>query len=242
MSLLICNTFWRNARYCDPLARLLDRLWPDHPELWFVTDRGEIRHPNTVKVPSAKSWTEILYRGLQEIFRRVGAPPRVYNVHEDLLPLWPCAFEEFSRVEAIAEKHGMNYVVFPTYPMKWTPEHTIEKDGQRFFQVYYGFCPYSQGQPGTWKTAHLLATCEYALRNGKLMPWEFEGIKIADGHYISERAWPTVYHGFLHNRLVNQKAIPRIKWPEGRAIQSLLIRRFLEEVPYRLMRRLRRQG
>ena len=236
-SLLVCNTFHGNAHYCDPLVRLLDRLWPGHPEVWFITDSGRIRHPNTIAMPTAKTWTEVAYRGLLEIFRRVGMPPRVYWVHEDLMPIHPCAFEDFARIEAVAEKRDLNCVVFPTYPVPWAPEHTVEFDGFRFFKVYYGLCPYSQNQAGTWKSAHLLATCEHAIQTGKLRPWEFEGIKIADGHYISDRPWPTAYHGLFHNRLVNRKAISRVKWPEGREVWSLLFRRFLSEIPYRVRRR-----
>lgn len=240
MSLILSTTFRGNAHLCDPLAKLLGRLWPGHPELWFLTDGGRIRHPNTVRVPSAKTWTEVFHLGMQEVFRRVGAPPRVYVVLEDLLPIRAGPFADYARVEALAERRDLNCVVFPCYPMSWDPAHTVEFDGRRFLEVHEGFCPFSQLQAATWKTTHLLATCEEARRSGKLSAWQFEGIRIAGGHYIAELPWPTAYHGLLHNRLVNRRAIPMVQRPEGSVVWWMLVRGLLSEVPYRVRRRLLR--
>ncbi|QSJ15276.1 hypothetical protein JYQ62_25965 [Nostoc sp. UHCC 0702] len=220
--ILILLTYHGYEKYCNYFVEYLKYSWPNHPEIWFLTDGGNINHPNVITVKSDK-WLIVLYEGLKQLTNKYNNLDYAYLVLEDLIPLKPISHSHLTKIENIIYQHQLKCVSFVVYPHKYLGDNIVRLDDINLYQVPRSFLEYSQLQPAIWHINHLLDTCQYALDKGLLDPWSFEKIVLDEEHYVSEYYWPSIFNGFLHGKHPVWKAIWQIKIPEGKQFQYQLI-------------------
>lgn len=218
---IITPTYFYRDKFSAPLLELLDHVWPGHPEVWFITDGGGIRHKNVLQVIS-RDWVRRLHDGLKR-FKQYHPQDRfIYLIIEDNYPLWDLDLEQVRDVEETAITNDYNCVVFPPY--EFTLGTKIPTKKGFLLEVPKTFITYNQIQPSIWKLDHLIQTCELALEKGISDCWNFEFL-VTSGHYVSSYWWPNVKDGlFQHGGFVNREAVQKIKLPEGRRLKELMQR------------------
>ncbi|MBD2385329.1 hypothetical protein [Cylindrospermum sp. FACHB-282] len=220
--LLIIVTYHGYEKYCNYFLEYLNYAWPNHPEIWFLTDGKNINHPNVITVESDK-WLIVLYSGLKCLKDKYSNLDYAYLLLEDLIPLDKISESYLSKLERTIYKNQLNCVSFLTYNSDWEDKR-VYIDNLKLYSVPQSFPFYSQLQPAIWNMEHLLSVCEYALDNSILDPWQFERIVLGDKHYVSEYPWPSVLNGLLHSGQPNWQAIRKIKTPEGEKLRNKLIK------------------
>jgi hypothetical protein len=243
MSLIITPTYSRNERYCDTLVQLMDRMWPGHPDIWFLTDGNTIAHKNTIRFPGA-NWTQILHSGLKQIRSMFPEIGDVYVILEDLYPLWECQAETLARVHQAARKTAFGAVLFFTHecqPMaggERAIDGELTIDGVRFERLSPRYSHYSSLQPALWNLEHLMSVTEYALRNNLHDPWRFEFINLGSRvHYMSEYHWPCIFGGLFSEGRVNLKAVRRLAGDEFAGFRRRLLVEYWQQMPGFALRR-----
>jgi hypothetical protein len=243
MSLIITPTYSRNERYCDTLVRLMDRMWPGHPEIWFLTDGNTIAHKNTIRFPGA-SWTQILHGGLNQIRSRFPDLEDVYLILEDLYPLWECQGETLARIHQAARKTAFGAVLFFTHECQPLAggeraiDGELRTDGVRFERLSLRYSHYSSLQPALWNLEHLMSVTEYALRNNLHDPWHFECINMGGRiHYMSEYHWPCIFGGLFTEGRVNLKAVRQLKNREFSGFKRSLLIEYFQQLPAHAIQR-----
>jgi len=238
---LVVTTFGKNEGYAGAIADLLDAFWPGHPDIVWVTDRGEIERGRVLVQPSPH-WVTVLRAGLKRLREESPELQKVFVLLDDHCPLRPVDVARVEQVFRAASEHDLAAVCFPTYPWPW--DHTsdvpyadgkirtwpkiqvVHKSGQRLAVVPEKFFRYFQVQPAFWDLDYLVAVCEEAEAKESLDAWTFEGFDYSAKrpHYVSAYDWPSVHHGFLAHGRANPEAIEALKMPEGRTLRDRLLR------------------
>ncbi|WP_334860276.1 hypothetical protein [Nostoc sp.] len=113
------------------------------------------------------------------------------------------------------------------YDHKHLGNALVEIDGINFYQLPTNFPFYSQLQPAIWNVEYLINIRQHAYEQNTLEPWSFEKITLRKQHYVSEYSWPSVMHGFLHDKHPVWESIWKIKTPEGAKFRNSLIREYM---------------
>ncbi|MBD2208373.1 hypothetical protein H6G64_02160 [Calothrix sp. FACHB-156] len=235
--ILIILTYHGYEKYCNYFIDYLKYSWPNHPEVWFLTDGGAINHPNVITVKSDK-WLIVLYEGLKQLKNKYNDLDYTYLVLEDLLPLSPVSDSHLSKIENIIDQHQLKCVSFVVYPHKYLGNDIVTLDNIKLYQVPRSFEQYSQLQPAIWNMNHLLNICQHALDNNFLDPWSFEKIVSDEQHYVSEYYWPSVFNGFLHGKHPVWEAIWKVKTPEAKQFRNQLIKDYFSWIASRIRTKL----
>lgn len=224
--ILIILTFHGYEKYCNAFLEYLKYTWPNHPEIWFLTDGKTIGYPNVISIDSDQ-WLIVLHEGLKQIKNIYPQLDYAYLVLEDLIPLVKVSNSHLAKVESIITKHQLDCVSFVVYDHKYLGNDMMEIDGISFYRLPPDFPFYSQLQPAIWKVEYLQEICQHAYEQKTLDPWSFEKIFLGKQHYVSEYSWPSVMHGFLHAKHPVWEAIWKIKTPEGTKFRNNLIREYI---------------
>jgi hypothetical protein len=235
--LIITPTYSRNERYCDTLVRLMDRMWPGHPEIWFLTDGDGITHKNTLRFPGA-NWTQILHRGLAQIHSMFLDLEDVYLILEDLYPLWECQGETLAHIQQAAKRSDFGVVLFfahqcqPFAEGERAIDGALTIDGVRLERLSPRYVYYSSLQPALWDLEHLMSVTDYALRNNVHDPWGFEFINLGGpAHYMSEYHWPCIFGGLFTEGRVNLRAVRHLSGGEFAGFRRSLFIEYLQQLP-----------
>lgn len=233
---IITTTYHQYEKYCDCLIDFVNQMWPGHPPIWLITDRGNIKYKQTICVDS-QNWVYRLQEGLKQVKNLSLNISYVYLILEDLYPLWRCNPAEITKIQNLTLAHNLDCVSF--IPYDWgKSEDFLEIAGKKLFKVPQSFYFYNQIQPALWKLNHLTAMCELALEKGINDCWEFEHLVSSAQHYVAEYRWPTIWGGFKLNRYVNLMAIMKIELPAGRRLAGMLLGDFMLESFYRIKRKI----
>jgi hypothetical protein len=240
---IITPTCRKYERFCAAGATLLDQYWPGHPPQWIIND-GDWKTPTTVTTQG--NWVRMLAEGLADIRQRAGQPEFVLLVLEDLLPLGAVDVEAIQNALALAQKHGLNQIVFPTYQVRWQGvgegRFAVFK-GHRFTEapeVFDGVTLhrmnprlrwYSQTQPAIWRLSHLIELVDQALAQGHECAWGFEFCRNEAVHYLSEYRWPTVWNGWFAEGKINPWVMPLVLKTGDTELRHLLVERAWADLP-----------
>jgi hypothetical protein len=230
MTLILSPTHSKYEPWCDTLVKLMDQMWPGHPELWFLTDGNGIRHPNTLSFAGA-NWTQILHRGLLEIRSRYPELKYVYLILEDLFPLGPCDTQLLDRTLEVAQRAKLDVVLFFTEGCLPDVDSEVTVEGLRLRPLSGSFRYHSSLQPALWRLDYLLEVTAHAMAQGITDPWAFEFINLGRRHYKSPYHWPCVFSGLFFEGRVNWPAIGRIQAREFSAFRFRLLALYLRQWP-----------
>ena len=221
---LIVTAHKRTEKYIPLVRTLLDTFWPEHPSRSFLTD-GVSQPANDVCSFPGLTWAELLSAGLARLKKEQPRIRYVFHMLEDHCPLRRCDGERLDHVFAIANRHELDAVAFPTYSWPWNQiestkypdglvrtwrrKEILELDGETLAVVPRDFFRYFQVQPTLWRFDYLEAACAHASAHGIADAWTFEAMRWpqAGRHYVSSYNWPTVHHGFLAQGRLNPAAI-----------------------------------
>ena len=221
---IVAPTCRRFEKYCDGLLELMDKNWPGHPTVWFVSDGRSIRHKNKICIES-QSWVERLYRALRLIKRRTPGMEYVFMILEENFPLFHCDQKKMIEIQEVAIRYKLNCVSFHSIALNW-PKVSFNKI--KLHVVPQNYYYYSQNSIGIWRLEHLLKTCQYALKHNIHTGWLFEKI-ITSGHYASEYQWPNLSGGFFQRGWVNLEALKKVQLPEGQKLKEILMDEYLQQ-------------
>ena len=230
MSLIITPTYSRNERYCDTLVRLMDHMWPEHPEIWFLTDGNTIAHENTIQFPGA-NWIQILHGGVSQLRSRYPDARHVYLILEDLYPVWECREETLSQIHRAALEASLNVVFFFAYQCQPPVEGAVAAGGVTFHEMSREFQYYTSLQPALWNLDYLLTVCEHALQAGLETAWEFEWINLGRRHHVAEYHWPCIFNGLFTQGRVNLEAVRQLKAKPFSGFKRQLLMEFIGDLP-----------
>lgn len=235
MTLIITPTYRRYECYCDTLVRLMDRMWPDHPEIWFLTDGSGISHKNTIRFPNA-NWTQILNGGLKQIRSVYPELKYAYLILEDLYPVWCCNPDTLSASYEAACKAELDLVFFYPDGGKPVTDGHIDIHGVRFQTMATDFKYYTSLQPALWKFDYLMEVSEYAIRERIDNPWQFEFMNLGRKHYKASYDWPCAFSGFFHEGRVNLEAVRQLKIREFSGLRRRLMAEYVRQLPAHAVR------
>jgi hypothetical protein len=213
-------------RWCAPLHGLLDAVWPAHPPVWFVSEKGTIPSCNTILVRT-RNWVMRVYQGAMGIERLYPDVSHVLVMLEETFPLHAFECRKVERIAESACRHGLNCVSFVPGG-EWREGKRVRHGGETMYETPSAHRYYSQNSTGIWKISHLKDVCRCALRKGLRSVWEFEGIK-ASGHYVSTFPWPNVAGGIFNREWINPRALDAIGLPCGAVLKQLLGREYLAQ-------------
>jgi len=231
----------RTEKYIPLVRSLLDTFWPGHPSRFFLTDGVTQPSDDVLSFPGL-NWVELLSAGLNRIKQEMPQIKHVFHMLEDHCPLRACDGDRLERIFAIAARHDLVAVAFPTYSWPWheteTGEYadglvrtwrrkdTRELDGELLAVVPQDFFRYFQVQPTLWRLDYLEAACAYAMAQGITDAWAFEAMRWpnAGRHYVSQYDWPTVHHGFLVQGKLNPAAIVYLDRKRAKLSHRALVR------------------
>jgi hypothetical protein len=235
VSLILTPTYTRYERYCDTLVRLMDRMWPQHPEIWFLTDGNGISYKNTIQIPNG-NWTQVLNGGLKRIRSVYPDLQYAYLILEDLYPLWECDADTLAQNYGASWKAGLDLVLF--YPPGRSPDIDGEVDvrGVQFETLASDFRYYTSLQPALWKFDYLMDVSEHALNRGVKTPWQFEFINLGRRHYKSSYDWPCAFSGLFHEGRVNLEAVRQLNIREFSGLRRRLMAEYVRQLPAHAVR------
>lgn len=250
LSAIIVNTYHKNEKYLDSCIEILDRLWSYHPETWVLSNKGGYRYKRSVIIKSPH-FVEVLCKGIEELVAKNILKPDDYILllQEDHSPLEPVKGQLIDQVAAYASDKGLKYINLRE-PEKGVEakrgERTAKIAGMELYKVCDDYKYYSGHDPAIWQVAHLIDITHKAMALGYLDPWRSEWIKNPDvPHYTlyDPRScgylWPSVWTGFLINNYVNIEALNNMKDPAWKKLRQILIRDYIKQAPYRLIRKIK---
>jgi hypothetical protein len=234
-TLALVSTFSRMKKYAPAIEAAIDRCWPEHPAICFISDcelpdvRKQICFPNAC-------WTEITLRGLLATRKEHPGIKHVFYALDDHCPLRPCDTAAISTYLEIAQSHGLDVIWFPTFHWPWE-SGVIEYprslrvevdviDGRRLAIVPREFFRYFAMQPAFWRLDYLVDACKAALERGIRDAWAFEAMQWEGTaqHYVAEYNWPSVHHGFIAAGKINHDAISYMSGSAAAELKAQLIR------------------
>lgn len=237
---MLVSTFIRMKKYVPSIEAAVDRCWPGHPVMYFISDCDLPGIERQIKLPNA-CWTEILLNGLETVRRKHPQCSYVFLMLDDHCSLRRCDGRAISAYLDIARSRDLAAVCFPTYEWPWQQtEHAdypdglvrtwrrvdIEVlDGRRLAVVPRDFFRYFQVQPAFWKVEYLIWACRAALASGITDAWTLEALHLdgARQHYIADYNWPSVHHGFIASGKINPDAISNMSRSDASELYRQLI-------------------
>ena len=239
-TLLLVSTFSRMKRYSAAIEAAVDRCWPGHPPMYFISDCELSGIERQIWLADA-CWTEILLHGLLTVRQQHPALDYVFLMLDDHCPLRACDAATISTYLEIARGGNLAVISFPTYEWPWRRTERVDYpdglvrtwrcidievvDGRRLAVVPGDFFRYFQVQPAFWNIEYLTSACRTALARGITDPWAFEAMRLdgARQHYVADYDWPNVHHGFIAAGRINPVAISYVsRAPAVELYQQLL--------------------
>ena len=222
---ILVSTFSRMKKYVPAIEMTIERCWPLHPAVYFISD---------CELPGAKQrrvllrdscWTEVLLHGVLAVREQHPGLDYVFLMLDDHCPLRACDTGVISAHLEIARSHNLAVISFPIYEWPWERTEYVDYpdglvrtwrridvevvSGRRLAVVPRDFFRYFQVQPAFWKIEYLIQACRTALAGGITDPWAFEAMQLekASQHYLADYNWPSVHHGFMAAGRINPAAI-----------------------------------
>jgi hypothetical protein len=208
----------------------MDRMWPGHPEIWFLTDGNGISYKNTIRVHDG-NWTQVLHGGLTQLYAAYCDLKYVYLILEDLYPLSECHSGKLAQDYKATTEAELDLVFF--YPHGPAPavERELSICGTGFQPMVSDFPYYTSLQPALWKFDYLMEVSEYAIATGIDNPWKFEFINLGRRHYKSFYEWPSAFSGLFRDGRVNLQALRLLKAKEFSGLRRQLMVEYMRSVP-----------
>lgn len=238
---VLISTFSRMKKYAPAIEAAIDRCWPEHPAIYFISDSELPGIGRQIQLADA-CWTEILLHGLLTMRKQHPALDYVFLMLDDHCPLRPCDAVATSAYLEIARSGNLGVISFPTYDWPWNETATTEYpdglvrvwrtveidvvDGRKLALVPRDYFRYFQVQPAFWRVEYLISVCQAALASGIRDPWAFEAMSLdgAPQHHVADYNWPSVHHGFIAGGKVNPAAISYISKKAAPELHSRLLR------------------
>jgi hypothetical protein len=222
-TVLLVSTFAKMAKFIPAVEIAIDRCWPTHPTVYFISDYPLPSITNQFFQRGA-SWTQVLLHGLSAVGERYPGLDYIFLMLDDHCPLQACDPSALTAYFDIVRRHQLAVVWFPTFEWPWKSPHIahpavparsghrieIEELGDRRFAVVpRDFFRYFSLQPACWDIQYLTSVCRTALDSAITDPWRFEQMAWdgARQHYVAEYNWPSVHHGFMAAGKLNPAAI-----------------------------------
>jgi hypothetical protein len=235
-------------RYCRVLAEHLDKVWTDHPTMYFALPIGRTAAYDKVIHTSATTFTETLLRGLEKLKKNF-CVRHVFVLLEDHIPLWPCDAKKIQQILKVVEEEDLKCVFFTKYDWPWNhTNYGLDDNGRvigwraidiatfgshRMARMPKDFFRYNQCQPAIWNIDYYIDVVAEACRRGIRDPWEFESYVMPNQpqHYVSEYKWPSWTNGYLYRGKVDWRAVRLMKMPEARGLRTQLLKEYFPNMP-----------
>jgi hypothetical protein len=239
-TVLLVSTFTKMGKFIPAVKIAIDRCWPTHPTVYFISDYPLPNIANQF-VQCGASWTEVLLHGISAVRERHPALDYIFLMLEDHCPLQACDPSTLTAYFDIIRRHQLAVVWFPTFEWPWKASHIAHPavpsrsghriqiemlEDRRFAVVPRNFFRYFALQPAYWDVQYLTSVCRAALDSEITDPWRFEQMAWdgARQHYVAEYKWASVHHGFMAAGKPNPAAIPYMSRTAVPELRQQLIR------------------
>jgi hypothetical protein len=232
---ILMTTHSKCECYVDMGIAILDDLWPVHPELIVVSDRGDFQYPNRVIV-APPDWLGLLRAAVTQLINRGMLQPDeiVLLLLEDHIPDCPVDDAVMTGLEAVMQQDGCSYLALIGEGCTGAPLYSAPVD-----VTLYESPKYSSLHPALWKVSHILRTLDRAdeVRNDD--PWAFENTRVPGVRHLTttQKVWPSRHGGFLWRGMVSVPALQHLTHESQRPLRRKLLWKFLPEIPGRIGRR-----
>lgn len=247
MKAIILATYSKNEKYIDYCIKALDALWPNHPEIWVFTDRGNFKYKKKVIIKDA-SWVKIVEAGTRVLVKgkKIKENDYILFLLEDHIPLERVPADLINQIAKYSKEKEINFVSLTGHG---GGKRAAEIGKQELFQVYNDFRFYSEYHPAIWRVSHLINIMERARKVNCKTAWDSEHVRdprvkhYTMGRYApGEFIWPSFFGGFLNRGRVSIKSLKKMRHPVFKGLKKILIKDYILELPaycgYRLRRKL----
>lgn len=239
---ILLSTYSRNEKYIDPCVSAIDLLWPSHPKIWVISDRGKFKYKERVIVKNC-NWAGVMINSIDSLIdtHALGADDYVVMLLEDHTPIETINEKWINSVIIYMGMKGLKYVNLCHHG---EGDEAGEIGGVRIYKIKDDFLYYSSFHPAIWNVGHLRNIINRAILSNKPDPWHAEEVRIDNViHYTAigqnrNYIWPSSFSGFLKNRTANLEALKNMKNPALRDLKKVLTRDRILSAPGRMARKL----
>ena len=109
---VVLSTYSKNAPYIPYCIDAFNMMWPEHPELYVITDGDHIDFERVLLAPYT-TWVETTKAGLSQLIEQ-GLKPSDYIlfVIEDHCPLAPVHHEDLLAIMQWVVEHDIHFLSF----------------------------------------------------------------------------------------------------------------------------------
>lgn len=246
MEAIIITTYSKNEKYIDHCIKILNTLWPNHPKIYVLTDKGNFKYNKKVVIKDS-SWIKVVAEGMKVLVenKKINNDDYIFLLLEDHIPLEMVPDDLINRfVEYIKEKK----ISFLSLTGHGGAKKITEIAGQEIFEIHEKFQFYSELHPAIWKVSHLINITKKALKVNRRTIWDLEHVRDSQvKHYTSGRykkgkfIWPSFFGGFLFKGRLNIKALKKMHHPVFKDLKKILIKDYISGFPayccYRIKRK-----
>lgn len=239
---ILLSTYSKNEKYIDPCISAIDILWPSHPKIWVISDRGNFKYKERVIVKS-RNWANVMIGGIDSLLST-----HMLEIDDHVIML----LEDHTPIETINEKWinsimiyiGMKGLKYVNLSHHGQGDKAGEIDGIYIYKIKDDFIYYSSFHPAIWNVGHLRNIMNQAILLNKPDPWHAEEVKIHNViHHTAiiqncDCIWPSSFSGFLKSRRANIEVLKNMKNPALRDLRKILMRDWILAAPERMARKL----
>lgn len=244
MKAIILSTCCKHEKYVDGCLTALGGLWPGHPKVWVISNKGNFQYKGKVIINNL-SWVKVMAEGINTLIRNkeIKKDDYVLFLLEDHTPLSLVPANLIGLLSQYAEKERINFLSLTGHG---GGRKVAEVRGRELFEIYNSFRFYSEYHPAIWKVSHFVNIMEKSLEANCVTAWDSEHIRdVQVKHYTVGRdrsgrfIWPSSFGGFLIQGSVNISAVKKMKHPALRPLKKMLIRECVFQAPRRLIRKIK---
>ncbi len=239
---ILMPTCGKYERYIDGCADAIDALWPGHPDLWVLTDRGDFRYGRSVVVERLE-WAALVAGAVDRLVAdgHLTRSDRVLLLIEDHTPVAAVPWVDVERVAALSVERDLKFV---SLNGDFGTGRTAEIGRAGALGVYEmapDYLYFSSLHPAIWEVGHLSDMLAHARAAGDVDPWRFEKLRLPGvPHFTTDAVWTSHYGGFLKGGWVDIHVVRAMKHPGLRRLRRELLAVWAGQRPSYWWMRLRR--
>jgi len=241
---MIMTTCRKYGHYIDQCVALIDYYWPEHPEIWVISDADNFVYKNSVIIDS-EDWVLGMKESMRSLMERniLDANDYVMFLCEDHVPIRKVPVNALKMLFEYSFSNRLDFLAFTGHGQG---EKVYEKNGVGIYKIREDSYYYTDMHPAIWRVGHFFDILSIAYAEKRSSIWSLESAKkpgvthhtackIGEANIYSSGPlyflWPCTFGGFLNRGFVRKNALIQMTEPAHRQLRKLLLRDFIFRLP-----------